>query len=124
MLAKVKSHPICDFHDLEKLRGKLCSLNIICPLTRLYIRESTRLLSLSEGILQPDVMVTPELFDELTVWEEDPYFIDCERDFDQVGELDFDFSPSIKRGATKIEYHTGTSALTNSFDRIIILQFR
>ena len=45
-IQEICSHPICDFHELEKLRGRLCSLLIICPLTRLYIREMTNVLVL------------------------------------------------------------------------------
>ena len=107
LLQKIISQPVCDFHELERLRGKLCSLNLICPLTRLYIRECNHLLGLSEGILQPDVMVTPELIDELTIWATDPFFLDCERAFDRVGEIDLEFRPKITQGSSIIEYHTG-----------------
>ena len=114
LLAHVTSKPMCDFHDLEKLRGKLCSLNLICPLTRLYIRECNHLLALSEGILQPDVMVTPDLLDELQVWAEDPFFLDCERDFDRVGEVDLEFHPKVTLDNSVVEYHTGKILKINS----------
>ena len=45
-IARILLKPCCEFHDLEKLRGRLCSLIILCPLTRLYIREMTKALTL------------------------------------------------------------------------------
>ena len=93
---------------LEKMRGKLCSLSIICPLTRLYIREITHLLCLAERLLQPEVIVTPGLIDELNVWLSDPLFLDSCRPFNRVGEIDLDFKPQITTPYGLIEYHTGT----------------
>ena len=92
---------------MEKLRGKLCSLMLICPLTRLFIRQITHHLSLSEQLLQPEVMITPYLIDEINHWVLDPYFLTCEREFQRIGEIDLDFHPRQTLGNSVIEYHTG-----------------
>ena len=92
---------------LEKLRGKLCSLMLICPLTRLFIRQLTHHLTLSEKLLQPEVMLTPELMSEIEEWIEDPYFLNCEREFNRIGEIDLDFRPRQTVTNGIIEYHTG-----------------
>ena len=106
-LREIISKPICEFNALEKMRGKLCSLALICPLTRLYIREITHILSLAEKLLQPEVIITPDLIDELNVWLKDPLFLDTSRPFCQVGEIDLDFRPRITTPQGVIEYHTG-----------------
>ena len=48
-IREILQHPICDFHELEKLRGRLCSLILVCPLTKLYIREITAVLTTSRS---------------------------------------------------------------------------
>ena len=40
------------FDELEKLRGRLISISLICPFARLYIREMNRLLQVAEKYLQ------------------------------------------------------------------------
>lgn len=104
---EILSQPICEFNQLEKLRGKLCSLMLICPLTRLYIRHLTHQLSLSEQLLQPEVMLTPFVMDEIRQWINDPYFLTCEREFNRIGEMDLDFHPRITTPSGVIEFHTG-----------------
>ena len=98
---------MCDFSQLEKMRGRMCSLALVCPLTRLYIRQITHSLSLAEGLLQPEVALTPDLMDELQVWGTDPLFLDSSRSFAKVGEIDLDFHPRITTNAGVIEYHSG-----------------
>ena len=94
-LAEILSHPMCDFNLLEKMRGKMCSLALVCPLTRLYIRQITHALALAESLVQPEVALTPELMDELNVWVQDPLFLESRRPFDRIGEIDLDFRPII-----------------------------
>ena len=106
-LAEILSHPMCDFNLLEKMRGKMCSLALVCPLTRLYIRQITHALSLAESLVQPEVALTPELMEELHVWMDDPLFLDNRRPFDRIGEIDLDFRPVITTPQGVIEYHTG-----------------
>ena len=98
---------MCDFSALEKMRGKMCSLALVCPLTRLYIRQITYALSLAENLVQPEVALTPDLIDELNIWMSDPLFLDSSRPFNQIGEMDLDFRPKITTPHGVIEYHTG-----------------
>ena len=42
---------VTTFENLEKLRGRLVSISIVCPLSRLYIREMSRLLQIAEEFL-------------------------------------------------------------------------
>ena len=106
-LEEILSQPMCDFGLLEKMRGRMCSLALVCPLTRLYIRQITHALSLAENLLQPEVALTPELMDELNVWRSDPLFLDSSRPFSKVGEIDLDFRPRITTAQGVIEYHSG-----------------
>ena len=114
LAAEILSRPICEFNQLEKLRGKLCSLMLVCPLTRLFIRQITHHLTLAENLLQPEVMLTPELMDEITQWVVDPYFLTCEREFNRIGEVDLDFKPKQTTEDGVIEYHTGTVFILKS----------
>ena len=116
-LKEILSHPICDFNLLEKMRGKMCSLALVCPLTRLYIRQITHALSLAESLVQPEVALTPELMDELNHWVQDPLFLDSCRPFEKIGEIDLDFRPVITTPQGIIEYHTGMTV------QIILLSF-
>ena len=106
-LQEILAHPVCEFSQLEKMRGRMCSLALVCPLTRLYIRHITHVLSLSEHLLQPEVLLTPDLMDELNVWLNDPLFLDSSRPFKKVGEIDLDFKPRLTTAEGVIEYHTG-----------------
>ena len=99
--------PICNFSDLEKLRGKLCSLALVCPLTRLNIRAMTASLTLGEQLLQPDIQLTPAIIEELETWLYDPFFLEAERPFDKIGEKDIVFKPRTTVASGIIEYHTG-----------------
>ena len=51
-LEDILQSPIVRFDDLEKLRGRLISISLICPFARLFIREMNRLLQISEKYLQ------------------------------------------------------------------------
>ena len=57
----ILSKPFCDFATLEKLRGMLCSVIEVCPLGCLYIREITASLVHGMEVLNPLIMLTPEL---------------------------------------------------------------
>ena len=46
------SQIIVTFDDLERLRGRLVSIAIVCPLTRLFIREMNAVLKVGEENLQ------------------------------------------------------------------------
>ena len=106
-LEDILSKPMCEFNQLEKMRGRMCSLALVCPLTRLYIRQITYALSLAENLLQPEVPLTPDLMDELNVWKSDPLFLDSRRPFNKIGEIDLDFHPRITTPHGIIEYHSG-----------------
>ena len=43
---------IVTFDDLERLRGRLVSISIVCPLSRLYIRVMNEALKIGEENLQ------------------------------------------------------------------------
>ena len=103
----IMQHPICEFSALEKLRGKLCSLALVCPLTRLNIRAMTHVLRFNEEILQPEVQLTPAVLDELNTWLNDPFFLDARRPFNKIGEKDIIFRPQTTVPEGIIEYHTG-----------------
>ena len=51
-LTEVLSQLTVKFDDLEKLRGRLISISLVCPFSRLFIREMNRLLQLAEANLQ------------------------------------------------------------------------
>ena len=106
-IRKILSHPTCDFASLEKLRGKLCSLALVCPLTRLNIRAMTHSLTLNEALIQPELQLTPALMSELETWLNDPLFLDAERPFNRIGEKDIIFRPKLTVADGVIEYHTG-----------------
>ena len=40
------------FDELERLRGRLVSISLVCPLSRLYTREMNRVLQIAEENLQ------------------------------------------------------------------------
>ena len=106
-IREILKHPICNFAELEKLRGKFCSLALVCPLTRLNIRAITHVLTLHESLLQPEVLLTPSVIDELNTWLSDPFFLDAERPFNKIGEKDIIFRPRITLPQGVVEYHTG-----------------
>ena len=106
-IRQIMSHPICNFSALEKLRGKFCSLALVCPLTRLNIRAITHVLALNEHILQPELLLTPSVLAELETWLTDPFFLDARRPFNKVGEKDIVFRPRLTTPVGVIEYHTG-----------------
>ena len=90
-IQRILQHPICEFSALEKLRGKLCSLALVCPLTRLNIRAMTHILRYNEEILQAEVLLTPAVMDELETWLHDPFFLQAKRPFSKIGEKDIIF---------------------------------
>lgn len=106
-IERLLSHPICDFTNLERLRGKLCSLALVCPLTRMTIRSMTHVLSISEHLVQPEIQLTPPVLEELETWLNDPLFLDAQRPFDKIGETDIIFRPQITLPQGVVEYHTG-----------------
>ena len=106
-IREILKHPICEFAALEKLRGKFCSLALVCPLTRLNIRSITHALRLHESLLQPEVLLTPAIMNELETWLNDPFFLESKRPFNKIGEKDIVFRPRFTVGAGVIEYHTG-----------------
>ena len=106
-IRNILSFPICEFSALEKLRGKFCSLALVCPLTRLNIRSITHTLTLSENLLQPEIQLTPAVIDELNTWLNDPFFLEAERPFNKIGEKDIIFRPRTTVPDGVIEYHTG-----------------
>ena len=106
-ISQLLTHPVCDFADLEKLRGKLCSLALICPLTRMTIRSMTHLLSLSEHLVQPDIQLTPNVLAELETWLLDPLYLNAERPFNKIGETDIIFRPRTTLPCGTLEFHTG-----------------
>ena len=103
----ILGHPLCAFADLEKLRGKLCSLALVCPLTRMTIRAMTHLLSLNEQLVQPEVQLTPSVMSELEMWLNDPLFLEAERPFNKIGETDIIFRPRTTFAEGVVEFHTG-----------------
>ena len=123
-IREILKTPICDFSALEKLRGKFCSLALVCPLTRLNIRAITHALTLYEHILQPEVQLTPAIMSELETWLNDPFFLDAQRPFDKIGEKDIIFRPKLTTSDGLIEYHTGKNALILiKLGTIVFLQY-
>ena len=108
-IQKILKEPVCEFSALEKLRGKFCSLALICPLTRLNIRAITHALKYNEYLMQPEVQLTPPIIDELYVWLQDPLFLDARRSFNKIGEKDIIFRPRNTLPEGVVEYHTGRS---------------
>ena len=106
-IQKILAHPICEFAALEKLRGKFCSLALVCPLTRLNIRAITHALTLHENLLQPEIQLTPSVMSELETWLTDPFFLDARRPFSKIGEKDIVFRPKLTLPTGIVEYHTG-----------------
>ena len=106
-IRQLLSHPICEFSALEKLRGKFCSLALVCPLTRLNIRSITHALMLHEGLLQPEILLTPAIMSELETWLTDPFFLEARRPFNKIGEKDIVFRPRLTTPNGIVEYHTG-----------------
>ena len=51
-LQEILTSLVVKFDDLEKLRGRLVSISLVCPFSRLYIREMNRLLQIAESNLQ------------------------------------------------------------------------
>ena len=51
-LREIRSHFTVQFDELERLRGRLVSIALICPFSRLYTREMNRVLQVAEAHLQ------------------------------------------------------------------------
>ena len=96
------TRPIVTFDDLERLRGRLVSISLVCPLARLYIREMNQALQYGEEALlvitlwknfsyfkfQYELQITPDLLEEIETWIKDPYFLESRRNFTEVHEQD------------------------------------
>ena len=76
------------FHSLEKLRGMLISIAMVCPLARLYIREMNRALQHAEDYLQDSIISDPALAAELEVWRDRPLMLDHQNDMHRHAEMD------------------------------------
>ena len=76
------------FHSLERLRGKLISILIVCPLAKLYIREMNRVLAAAELTLTPVLKADTALELELRHWKNNPIMLDHENDLHRTGEMD------------------------------------
>lgn len=79
--------------DLEKFRGMAISVNTVCPLALLYIKEMTRALMSCERKLCTEIRPDPHLLSELKAWDEHPEFLDNERPFNSVHEKDVVLHP-------------------------------
>ena len=53
----IRNHLTVRFDDLESLRGRLVSIALVCPFSRLYTREMNRLLQIAEAHLQVRVTI-------------------------------------------------------------------
>ena len=51
-LTEILTACVTTFDELERLRGRLVSVALVCPLSRLYTREMTRVIQLAEAHLQ------------------------------------------------------------------------
>ena len=93
------------FHTLEKLRGKLVSVLLVCPLARLYIREMNAHLAEAEKQLQTSIKGSVELGVELHHWRNNKHMLDHENNMHRHQEIDI----IPVTGKISAEYMTGTS---------------
>ena len=100
LLSNLDSIP---FHSLERLRGKLISILIVCPLAKLYIREMNRVLAEHEAQLSEVIQCDLALEMELRQWHQNPIMLDHENDLHRHGEIDL----IPKEGLIDGEYMTG-----------------
>lgn len=109
LLNVMLSKPRLEFQDLEKFRGMAISLSLICPLSLLYIREMTRVLTTAGQRLQFDFETDHLLREELKSWDTEHFLIDARRNFGQVQEKDIvmgkilDYTPEYMSGKYKYE---------------------
>ena len=56
-----------------------------------------------------DVMITPDLVEELLTWKNDPFFIDNVRAFSRIHEQDIrlEYDPFLHEN--RLEFHTGNT---------------
>ena len=64
------------------------SVNTVCPLALLYIKEMTRALVAGEKSLDIHITGDTRLTDELREWDRHPEFLDNNRPFNSVNEKD------------------------------------
>ena len=64
------------------------SVNSVCPLALLFIKEMTRVLVKAEKDLEVDIPVDTRLTTELTEWNNHPEFLENSRPFNGVNEKD------------------------------------
>ena len=73
---------------MEKFRGMAISVNTVCPLALLYIKEMTRALVAGEKSLNIHITGDARLIDELREWDRHPEFLNNNRPFNSVNEKD------------------------------------
>ena len=100
LLSNLNSIP---FHSLERLRGKLISILIVCPLAKLYIREMNRVLAEHEAEMSEIIQSDFALEMELRQWQQNPIMLDHENDLHRHGEIDL----IPEEGKIDGEYMTG-----------------
>ena len=88
---------------MEKLRGKLVSVMLVCPLARLYIREMNAHLAAAEAQLHTSIKGSVELGVELHHWRNNPHMLDHENDMHRHNEIDI----IPISGKISAEYMTG-----------------
>ena len=64
------------------------SVNTVCPLALLYIKEMTRVLVAGEKTLDIHIPTDERLIEELKEWDRHPEFLDNNRPFTAVNEKD------------------------------------
>ena len=64
------------------------SVNSVCPLALLYIKEMTLALMEGEKNLEPKIKVNERLIAELHEWKDHPEFLENSRPFSGVNEKD------------------------------------
>ena len=64
------------------------SVNTVCPLALLYIKEMTRALVAGEKTLDIHIVGDDRLKDELREWDRHPEFLNNNRPFNSVNEKD------------------------------------
>ena len=69
------------------------SVNSVCPLALLYIKEMTRVLVEGEKSLNPNLAVDARLTAELKEWKHHPEFLENSRPFCGVNEKDVILHP-------------------------------
>ena len=69
------------------------SVNTVCPLALLYIKEMTRALVAGEQTLDIHISADTRLTDELKEWDRHPEFLENDRPFNSVNEKDVVLHP-------------------------------